>query len=538
MDGIMRRRTVFVGLLMVATLLTFGLSGRAFAATVATLDPSFGSGGSVTTDFGGTDQAYDSAVMPDGRIVVLGDSNGRVALARYLPSGALDTTFNGTGKVVTAGYTGYDLALQPDGKILVWGSALLRYTSAGVLDSSFGSKGVVKPGDSTSSPLFGDVVVRHDGTIATLADSLILYSSSGQVTASSLDVNGDGADFNTLAEQSSGALVAAAAADCGCSFLGRWTAPNLVDDSAYEQASVGGPSGVDAFQVFALPGNRMLSVSQYYTDQPYDNVFPGISFERYLPSGAPDTSFGPGGVVFTDTTKWPSGTATGTPIASALTPSGQIVVLGTNYVARFTAAGALDKSFSGDGILRLSGPSWASVAVQSDGNILVVGSSGGNVVIKRYLGAATVTRDPAAAALESGGGTLVAGNAASLAAADGNTLQVRSTTSGTTRTSSWSATFNAVPNTLGALKISWTGKETIPTTQTLLIWNYTNSTWTTVDTRTVGTSAVTISNHAVGGTAADYVSGTSGNGTVKIRLTNTAAANHTAATDRLTISHT
>jgi uncharacterized delta-60 repeat protein len=80
------------------------------------LDPSFGSNGSVTTDFAGKeDRAQDMAVMPDGRIVVAGWANTGtgtvkgvpvynydIAVARYLPSGAPDTTFgNGTGKVTT-----------------------------------------------------------------------------------------------------------------------------------------------------------------------------------------------------------------------------------------------------------------------------------------------------------------------------------------------------------------------------------------------------------------------------------------------------
>ena len=91
----------------------------------------FGSGfGKVITAVGpSTDRANALAVQADGKIVVAGfcsdGSNNDFCLARYLPSGALDTSFNTTGKVITAIGSGTDnaraLALQPDGKIVVAG---------------------------------------------------------------------------------------------------------------------------------------------------------------------------------------------------------------------------------------------------------------------------------------------------------------------------------------------------------------------------------------------------------------------------------
>src|SRR5215831_18017822 len=65
-----------------------------------TLDASFGTGGRVTTDFGGPyDQAESVAVQPDGRIVVAGaaarltNTGFDFALARYNSNGTLDTSF-------------------------------------------------------------------------------------------------------------------------------------------------------------------------------------------------------------------------------------------------------------------------------------------------------------------------------------------------------------------------------------------------------------------------------------------------------------
>jgi uncharacterized delta-60 repeat protein len=89
-----------------------------------TLDLSFG--GARLMDFGGTED-YGSAVVlqPDGKIVVAGEAGGNFAVARLQPNGELDTTFGLGGKSIVdfGGFDGGDaVALQPDGKIVVAGS--------------------------------------------------------------------------------------------------------------------------------------------------------------------------------------------------------------------------------------------------------------------------------------------------------------------------------------------------------------------------------------------------------------------------------
>src|SRR5690349_1097145 len=66
-----------------------------------TLDPSFGTGGIVTTDFAGAgDGAFAIAVQTDGKLVVAGvafiNDVSNFALARYNSNGTLDASF-GTG---------------------------------------------------------------------------------------------------------------------------------------------------------------------------------------------------------------------------------------------------------------------------------------------------------------------------------------------------------------------------------------------------------------------------------------------------------
>jgi uncharacterized delta-60 repeat protein len=144
-----------------------------------TLDPGFGSGGVVRTDFGAVGLQFDLVVQPDGRIVVAGDSNGRVALARFLPDGAPDPTFGDGGKSVTGWPDLFasprSVALQPDGKIVVAGSAgcfpcrglLLRYGTNGHLDETFGEAGRVLTSFGGDYDSWNDVAVQPDGKIVT-----------------------------------------------------------------------------------------------------------------------------------------------------------------------------------------------------------------------------------------------------------------------------------------------------------------------------------------------------------------------------------
>jgi len=121
------------------------------------LDTSFSGTGKLSTDFGGYDFAYSVALQSDGKIVVAGYSNssggngdGDFAVARYNVDGSLDTSFAGTGKLITdfgGNDLAYSVALQPDGKIVVAGTspinsqefALVRYNTDGSLDKTFGT---------------------------------------------------------------------------------------------------------------------------------------------------------------------------------------------------------------------------------------------------------------------------------------------------------------------------------------------------------------------------------------------------------------
>jgi uncharacterized delta-60 repeat protein len=140
----------------------------------------------VTTAIGSDDEyAYELALQPDGKLVAAGaSSNGSnfdFALARYNPDGSPDTSFNGSGMVTTAIGSGHDyasaLALQPDGKL-------------------------VAAGESASGSNFDFALARYnpDGSLDTS------FNGSGKVTTAI----GSGNDYgNALALQPDGKLVVA-----------------------------------------------------------------------------------------------------------------------------------------------------------------------------------------------------------------------------------------------------------------------------------------------------------------------------------------
>ena len=131
-----------------------------------TPDATFGNGGLATTAFGPTDaRAFGVVVQPDGKVVAAGQSsssggNFSFAVARYNPDGTPDAGFGNGGKLQfgfgagTSMPAARDLALQPDGKIVVAGIffnnssnadiGIARLNPDGTFDAGFGSGGLVK----------------------------------------------------------------------------------------------------------------------------------------------------------------------------------------------------------------------------------------------------------------------------------------------------------------------------------------------------------------------------------------------------------
>src|SRR5262245_57672973 len=234
------------------------------------LDPTFGIGGVVETDPGsGFWGTVAGLVDPLGRIVAVGEGGLRdVAVARYLPGGALDASFGSGGMVtidVPPGTTTMDIAwavaLQPDGKLVLAGQSgasalplaplIARLNDDGTLDGSFGLGGLVllPPGG-----YFYDVALQPDG----------------RIVAAGLQ----GEDFAVARSSADGTLDPT---------FGSGGVATLDIGSEYDVVRT----------LFLLPDGRIVVIGSGGTDPESD----GIAVARYQPNGTLDPSFGTGGVV-------------------------------------------------------------------------------------------------------------------------------------------------------------------------------------------------------------------------------------------------
>jgi uncharacterized delta-60 repeat protein len=184
-----------------------------------TLDTSFGSGGIATVPgfAGGLDAL---SLQPDGKLVAAGTTSSNAwELARYIPGGTLDTTFNSAGAVpgtvtfsFAAGLGGPSgLAIYPStgpdtadyGKIEVAGSlqnnpggiwgyqvALARFNADGSTDSTFGQAGQVVTPFPTGGMSATATALQADGKIVVAGKSV--RSGGGQTGFGVLRYNADG----------------------------------------------------------------------------------------------------------------------------------------------------------------------------------------------------------------------------------------------------------------------------------------------------------------------------------------------------------
>jgi len=421
-------------------------------ASPGDLDPSFGSGGTVISDFGGF-SANSLALQPDGKIVVAGSFGFDFALARYNADGRLDAGFGSGGKVTTdfGDWDGaHAVAIQADGKIVVAGSsgffvhtdiAMARYNPDGSLDPTFGSGGKVTTVFGTSSNAHalalqadGKIVIRGVVEFApppTVPPTLCFgpcsgpsfpallrynpdgsldptFGSGGKVTTEFVGVAGAGPA--SLALQPDGKIVAAGVgADPSRHFfaLARYNPDGRLDGTFGSGGKVttdfGGEDGAYAVGIQADGKIVVAGLSQ-----------PGgggrnFALARYNPDGHLDGTFGTGGKVTTDFGGLDMATSL------ALQPDGKIVAAGSSTVvggsnfalARYNPDGHLDGTFGSGGKVTTDFGDWDrahAVAIQADGKIVVVGKTGGiyttDSALARYQGG----RPTAAASVGRGGG--------------------------------------------------------------------------------------------------------------------------------------
>jgi uncharacterized delta-60 repeat protein len=346
-----------------------------------TLDSSFAGGGKLRTSIDG--EAYAVAVQPDGKIVLAGSTrivNDDFVVIRLLPDGSFDTSFNGTGFVITSLTASNDvalgLAIQPDGKIIAAGYAvtaitgpgdldfaLVRYNADGTLDTTFSSDGRVLTPVGTSTDIATSVVLQPDGKIVVAGSSFVNFLA-----------------FNDFAAV-------------------RYNADGTLDTSFGTGGKVITPVGTNNDEARALaiqPDGKLVVVGE--SSFGFTTRFAVV---RLTASGSLDTSFGASGVVTT-----PVGLSSSGAFAVAIQTNGKIVVGGYALIGasnafaivRYNLDGTIDFPFAENrsGIWGTNGTvtldltdandTVYGLAIDANGRVVVVGESGGIFGVIRLQG--------------------------------------------------------------------------------------------------------------------------------------------------------
>ena len=412
------------------------------------LDASFGSGGSVATTFSAPEDGISSssavAVQSDGKIIQVGgatfygsggSSNTDFAVVRLNPDGSPDQGFNASGKVVTDIGTPADAAtavtLQPDGKILVAGQeqaapagpenlVVVRYTSDGQLDPSFGMGGIAIVSDPGFADFAYAIAVDANGGIVVAGlkgdqhgnDPMIIRLDASGVLDPSFGSSGETVINFRGAPENAGAYALAIQAD-GRIVIGGFTTTWSGDyvPSQFALARVTSDGSLDASfgtggkVLTAFPGSGADSLTALTLqtdgkivavgDTTSTNQNQKFAVARYLVDGQLDPSFGAGGLVSSGLSNDYASGAVGV----AIQPDGRIDVGGSGgqgsdfEAARYEPDGSLDPTFGTNGFVdhHVDSNSFADVAtgaaLEPDGAVIVSGFSGTGFRVVRLLGA-------------------------------------------------------------------------------------------------------------------------------------------------------
>jgi uncharacterized delta-60 repeat protein len=416
----MKKHSVFLAIGILA-------AANGSLAAPGDLDSTFGDGGKVTTDLRFIDLARDVAIQRNGKIVVVGGTsdNNDFALTRYNRDGSLDPSFGEGGKVITDFFGGFEdghgVAIQPDGKIIVVGEefhgedsnanfGLARYNSNGTLDQHFGIGGKVTT-DFGGFDLADAVVLQRDGKIVVAGGAnnnfgLARYNRDGSLDPSfgeggkvETDFGGTNEIARGIALQRDEKIVVAGPTDQGLSDLNmalvRYNTDGSMDMSFGDSGKVITDffGDLDAATGIVVQRNGKIVVAGYAFNP--DNGTDDFALARYNRDGSLDAHFGVGGKVTTDFGEFDFEPAI------SLDQKGRIVVAGFTVsfddadfaLARYHSDGRLDSRFGTGGKVTTDfgdNDQAGGMVIQQDGKIVLAGFSGNgqagsDFAIARYL---------------------------------------------------------------------------------------------------------------------------------------------------------
>ena len=252
-----------------------------------TLDPTFGTNGIVSYDYMNEDESASAVdIQTDGKIVVTGEGDNGVdydlIALRLNTDGTFDNTF-GTAGVVTwdSGDEGAsDIVFGANSSIYLFGNtdyltAVWKYTTAGVLDASYGTAGVFTSPRAAVQEYGVEGHLSLDGKLYVIGidrgvptDGMLLWRISSDGTADNT-FSIDGFDVMTLPDQSLEGLRVEVLADGTVIALGSDypTVPNLKED--LPRKSIMEESNYNPSVIFTIN----TSVFKYSTDGVVDSSF-------------------------------------------------------------------------------------------------------------------------------------------------------------------------------------------------------------------------------------------------------------------------
>ncbi|MEI6763426.1 MAG: MBG domain-containing protein [Actinomycetes bacterium] len=298
------------------------------------IDTTFGTNGYATASIGTRDRIFSIAIDSTGRIVAGGGtiiSNiWKFALLRFLPNGALDTSFGSSGFTTsTPGINDQitSIAIDSSDRIIAGGYAAIggsylyhfalgRYLSTGVLDTTFGTSGFNTTTSGTSDQIHsilidsaGRIIAGGSVTKTNQKFALARYLATGALDTTfgtsgfTLNTPGTSDQINSLAIDSSGRILAGGYATTSVAYayhfaIARYTSSGAVDTSfataGFNTTTVGSADQIDSI---ALDSQGRVIAGGWSTN---GNIQP-MTLAGYLATGAIDTTFGTSG--FTTATR-------------------------------------------------------------------------------------------------------------------------------------------------------------------------------------------------------------------------------------------